>query len=198
MKDAIWSTFFHQQSTDAHPQHEKCMNGEKSWCPYQRALATTGVENFKHDYSPLPQDVIDAIEPIYKDLTDEKLLERCIGGYTQNANESLNHMIWQIAPKKLSGSLPIVEFAANIGAVTFNEGSGALLSCMHDLGIGLGPSAHAYVKEVDAERIERAEFNATTQTKEARIQERLDKKMKEDQYIAEGTVLYGAGIDDSV
>lgn len=198
MKDAIWSTFFHQQSTDAHPQHEKCMSGEKSWCPYQRALATTGVENFKHDYFPLPQDVIDAIEPIYKDLTDEKLLERCIGGYTQNANESLNHMIWQIAPKKLSGSLPIVEFAANIAAVTFNEGSGALLSCMHDLGIGLGPSAHAYVKEVDAERIGRAEFNATTQTKEARIQERLDKKMKEDQYIAEGTVLYGAGIDDSV
>lgn len=47
---------------------------------------------------------------------------------------------------------------------------------MHDLGIGLGPSAHAYVKEVDAERIGRAEFNATTQTKEARIQERLNKK----------------------
>ncbi|CAD7078692.1 unnamed protein product [Hermetia illucens] len=117
--------------------------------------------------------------------------KECVGHVQKKMGTRLRDLV-----KSHVGEVPIK--TANIAAVTFNEGSGALLSCMHDLGIGLGPSAHAYVKEVDAERIGRAEFNATTQTKEARIQERLDKKMKEDQYIAEGTVLYGAGIDDSV
>ena len=44
MKDAIWATFYRQQSTDEKPQHDKCLSGENSWCPYKKALATTGVK----------------------------------------------------------------------------------------------------------------------------------------------------------
>ncbi|XP_044592130.1 uncharacterized protein LOC123270228 [Cotesia glomerata] len=114
MKNAVWAMFYHQQSTDDYPQHHKCMSGENSWCSYQKALATTGVENFNHDYTPLPQDVIEAIKPIYEDLSKDELLERCLGGFTQNANESLNQLIWRIAPKKLSGSRQIVKFASYV------------------------------------------------------------------------------------
>ena len=99
MKDAIWATFYHQQSTDEKSQHDKCLSGENSWCPYKKVLATTGVENFKHNYHALPPDVIVAIKLIYDDLSKDKLLERCLGGFTQNANESLNGLIWRIAPK---------------------------------------------------------------------------------------------------
>ena len=122
MKNAIWATYYHQQSTDDNPQHDMCPSGENSWCPYQKALATTGVENFKHNYTPLPADVMKAIQPVYEDLSKDELLERCLGGFTQNANESLNQLIWKIAPKKLSGSKPIVEFASHVAACTFNEG----------------------------------------------------------------------------
>ena len=30
------------------------------------------------------------------------LLKRCVGGFTQNNNESLNQIIWNIAPKIMS------------------------------------------------------------------------------------------------
>ena len=76
MKNAIWATYYHQQSTDKKPQHDKCPSGEKSRCPYQKALATTGVEGFKHEYTPLPDDVLQEIKPIYEDLSKDDLLER--------------------------------------------------------------------------------------------------------------------------
>jgi len=43
--------------------------------------------------APLPDNVINAITLIYKDLSDKKLLEKCLGGFTQNNNESFNGMI---------------------------------------------------------------------------------------------------------
>ena len=198
MKDAIMATFYHQQSTDENPRHEKCPDGATSWCPYKKALATTGVQNFKHEYTPLPQDVIEAIKPIYEDLSKDELLERCVGGFTQNANESLNQLIWKIAPKKLSGSKQIVELASSIAACTFNEGAGALLTFLSDMGIGVGSSAHDYARLEDSHRISRAELQADQQTKEARILRRLEKKEAEDNDAAAGNVLYRAGIDDSV
>ena len=69
MKNAIWATYYHQQSTDDNPQHDMCPSGEHSWCPYQKSLARKGVENFKHNYTPLPADVMKAIQPVYEDLS---------------------------------------------------------------------------------------------------------------------------------
>ncbi|CAB3247586.1 unnamed protein product [Arctia plantaginis] len=115
------------------------MSGENSWCSYQKALATTGVENFKHDYTPLPLDVIEAIKPIYEDLSKDELLERCLVGFNQNVNESLNQLIWRIALKKLSGSRQIVEFASYVAACTFNEGAGAFLTFLSDMNVSVSP-----------------------------------------------------------
>ncbi|XP_025995458.2 uncharacterized protein LOC105204411 [Solenopsis invicta] len=195
MKNAIWATYYHQQSTDDNFQHD--MNGENSWCPYQKALATTGVENFQHNYTPLPEDVIQAIKPIYEDLSKDKLLERCLGGFTQNANESLNQLIWRIPPKKLSGSKQIVEFAAYVAACTFNEGAGVFLSFLSDMNVSLRPSAYEYARLEDSCRINRADIRAEQHSKEARIKRRLEKKRGQEHQSA-GIVLYGAGIDDLV
>lgn len=125
-------------------------------------------------------------------------MERCLGGFTQNANESLNQLIWKIAPKKLAGSKQIVEIAAYVASCTFNEGAGALLTFMSDMEMTCGPSAHEYAKLEDRNRISRAEYEAQQQSKEARIKLRLEKKAAEDKNNAEGSVLYGAGIDDSM
>lgn len=64
MNNAVWATLYHQQSKDDNPQQYRCMSSENSWCRYQKALATEGVENFKRDSTPLPEDVIQAIKPI--------------------------------------------------------------------------------------------------------------------------------------
>ena len=92
MQNAIWATFYHKSSTDKKPQHHKCPPGADSWCKYQQPKAEKKLKSFKHDYTALPEEVVDAIKPIYESLTNEELLQRCIGGFTQNSNESYNQI----------------------------------------------------------------------------------------------------------
>jgi len=47
-------------------------------------------------------------------LTADDLLTRCIGGFTQNSNESLNSTVWAMAPKTLNSSKKIIDIAVNI------------------------------------------------------------------------------------
>lgn len=60
-------------------------------------------------------------KPVYEDLSRDDLLNRCLGGCTQNNNESFNSTVWSIAPKT-SSSKKIVDIAANIAASIFNDG----------------------------------------------------------------------------
>ena len=129
-------------------------------------------------------------------MSSLELLKRCEGGFTQNNNESLNKGIWSIAPKKLSGSFTIVDIAAKVAACLFNEGNYALLKILDALEIDLGPSAHAWAAESDINRIQRAENQAAVESKEARIQRRLEKQALIEEENVEENVLYGAGIAD--
>ena len=90
MREAIWATFHHYCSTDKNPEHEKCPIGPDVWCSWQRAAAADEFSDFHHDYEPLPEDIVEAIRPIYTHHSNEKLLARCFGGFTQNNNESYN------------------------------------------------------------------------------------------------------------
>lgn len=122
MNNAIWATYYHYASTDENPQHEKCPGGANSWCAWQRASATNSLTSFKHDYVPLSTDILSSIKPIYEDLSKETLLERCLGGFTQNNNESINQLIWKISPKIIPAGAKTVEIAAYVASCTFNEG----------------------------------------------------------------------------
>lgn len=48
----------------------------------------------------LPVTVMEAVEPVFKDLSKKSLLEKCTHGRTQNPNEILNNIIWSRVPKK--------------------------------------------------------------------------------------------------
>lgn len=197
MKNAIWATYDHYSSTDDNPHHDKCPSGEDSWCEWQRAKATKSLKAFKHSYTALPADVLIAMKPIYQDLSKDELLQRCLGGFTQNNNESFNQLVWKISPKSVSGTSTIVEIAANIAACTFNEGSFALLAFMQEMGIGTGPSSHEWARQNDELRITRAEEQASLDSKEERVLRRQQQKDALD--ILDGSILlYGPGIDDSV
>ena len=127
---------------DEIPWHDKWPSGPDSWCPCQRASAMNTLSSFKHDYYPLPSDVSSAIKPIYEELSKEELFERCVGGFTQNNNESLNQLIWKITPKILPACSKIVDIAACVAAGTFNEGVSALLLFMHGMDLKLGRNSH--------------------------------------------------------
>ena len=97
MQNAIMAIWKHYRSTDDDPKHELCPPGSSSWCGYQRDLARHSKE-FNHDNS-LPLPVAEAIRPIFENLSNEKLLEACLHGGTQNQNESFSSLNWQRATK---------------------------------------------------------------------------------------------------
>ena len=109
MQNAIWATFYHGSSTDKKPQHHKCPPGADSWCKYQQAKAEKKLKSSKHDYTALPKELVDAIKLIYESPTNEELLQRCIGGFTQNSNESFNQIVWKIMPITLPASFTTLQ-----------------------------------------------------------------------------------------
>ena len=53
------------------------------------------------------------IKPVFQDLSDVKMLHKCLHGMTQNCNESFNQLIWNHSPKNIFTSKKIVEMAVN-------------------------------------------------------------------------------------
>jgi len=146
----------------------------------------------------LPTDVLNAIRPIYNDLSTDKLLECCVGGYTQNNNENYNQLIWKIAPKTEHSGANIVEIAALLASCMFNNGMSSLLQVMHTMGISVGRNAHVYAASEDDRRIALAETRAQESSKEARLRRR-QQNLKDSGIIDDPNDLYyGPGIDDSI
>ncbi|XP_077262520.1 uncharacterized protein LOC143897585 [Temnothorax americanus] len=164
----------------------------------QQAKAKGELKNFRHDYSALPKTVLDSIKPIYENLSNDKLLERCVGGYTQNSNESFNQLIWKIAPKTMHSGAKIINIAAFLATCTFNNGVTSLLEVMNVLGISVGSGAHLYAAQEDETRIAKAELQAQEQTKEGRIRRRQQNLANMNIPLTAEDLHYGAGIDDSM
>lgn len=209
MRNDIWATFFHYSSTDKNPQHEKCSTGSKSRCEWQKALAALpkrkgkgpkkkAMPNFKHSYPALPQDVLNAIKPIYEDLSKEELLERCVGGFTQNNNESYNQLIWKISPKHLPGGVVPVEIAAYSSACIFNKGNKSISKIFDALGVPCGTNSHRFVETEDERRISISELRAWDVTKEARIARKQQQANVLEDEINALESYYGPGIDDDL
>lgn len=198
MKKAIWATFYHYSSTDSKPVHKYCPESSESWCKWQQAKAKGELGNFRHDYSALPESVLKVIKPIYEDLSKDTLLERCVGGYTQNSNESFNQLIWKIAPKTMHSGARVVEIAAYTAACMFNNGATSLLQIMNVMGISIGPNAHLYASCEDDRRIAQAEVRAQEQTKEGRLRRRQQNLEDMGVPSTSENLYYGPGIDDSV
>ena len=195
MKNAIWATFFHKMSTDKKPQHDKCPSGIDSWCTWQKAKADETLENYKHK-SPIPTDVQKAIRPVYEKLSTDDLLGRCLGGFTQNNNESVNAVIWSMAPKVTSSGATIVEIATYIAISLFNDGYDNVLLMMKVLNLIIGPNAHHACNTMDARRIAAANLQAQQATKEGRKLKRAVQREAEDIASAMEGLLYGPGIAD--
>lgn len=196
MRNAVWATFYHYSSTTDKAQHHLCPEGSESWCEWQRAKANKSLDRYKQSYQTLADDVLNAIRPIYESPSDELLLKRCLGGYTQNANESYNNLIWRMASKNTNSSARIVKIATYLAVCLFNEGNSVLLKVMNTMGITIGRNAAQFAASSDIRRCNQADIRAQHATREARIQRRLDKNHRNDEYLVLEDYLYGPGIDD--
>lgn len=137
MKRAIQAVFYHESSTDESPYHCLCPRSTATtitWCKYRRAEERNELNVFRHKPT-LPQATWDAIRPVFEKLSESDLLKRCIGGYTQNRNESLNSSIWKFAPKKTYSGFDSLKIAVALATVKFNDGSKSILDISRDLGL---------------------------------------------------------------
>jgi len=131
-------------------------------------------------------------------ITVYTLLERCLGGFNQNNNESYNQLFWKISPKIIPSGSITVELAAYIAACVFNEGSITLLQMLQSMGVNSGPNTHQYVTIQDANRTELANCRAEQNTREERIRRRQQQTDILETTTSAEVTFYGPGIDDSV
>jgi len=193
MRNDIWATLYHKLSTNKNSQHDKCPVGVDSWCSWQRSKALGTLSTYEHK-NPMHKDVFDAVKPIYEELSSDSLLSRCLGGYTQNSNESFNAVVWSIAPKTVSSGKTVLDIATDIAVIIFNDGFLSLLAVYDALGLTIGPNMQEFCLETDANRIQTAEHNMSDFAKKARRSITSVKKNEEEQNKALEGQLYGAGI----
>lgn len=192
MKKAVWATFYHTTSTNKNLQHFYCSD---SWCKYQQLKAQNKESTFDHPQSFNEQTII-LLKSVYETLSSEDLLKRCLGGNTQNNNESFNHCVWNFAPKHTFTGKNVLEIATNTAACIFNEGFLPVLKIMEVMGVTIGQSARDYADSVDNARIMRAEKTAKANSKEARIFRRALKASENNNFEETEGLLYAPGIAD--
>lgn len=216
MKDKIWAIFYHYRfvtllssfckiqksptqpqpnfnyfkiifrSSDKKKEHHLCPKGENSWCRYQVAVSKKETKGFKHT-SSLPTAVMDAIKPVFEALTDEELLQRCVGGFTQNPNESFNAVVWKNVPKTIFCGKKVLEIGVHLAVLVFNDGQKSHLQVMKTLGIVPGKSCVSYCNNTDNIRVNKSKRRSLEATKEARIEKRRkEKEEAEKKAAAEG------------
>lgn len=137
--------------------------------PPVRKSSQLAINNTIHKAATtVPPDVMTAIKPIFNDLSKPELLQRCLQGCTQNANESLNSTIWKYCTKKKSHGLKSVETATAIAVSLFNNGATVLCEIMQQMGIEPGQFSLDFCARKDSMRIRNAQRMALFATKEAR------------------------------
>ncbi|GFU74185.1 uncharacterized protein TNCV_1764591 [Trichonephila clavipes] len=86
-------------------------------------------------------------------LSHPALLKKCLGGKTQNPNESLNSLIWKFCPKTIGSSLQIAEIAANLATSVFNDGNQILITILEKFGLKINRNVCVSLAERDNRRI---------------------------------------------
>ncbi|XP_022808384.1 uncharacterized protein LOC111345362 [Stylophora pistillata] len=158
-----------------------------SWCKFKKRL--------KDVDKPHHPDVVFVkhLKPIYSRLSDPALLNRCLPGITQNANESINALVWNMFPKhKWYGKKRIVIASAS-AALHFSCGAKAKHDVMVKAGIGVGTFTKTVSKRRDLERVSQAEKRIQGQHKNYRLARSQARKRDENMRLNKEGPTYEAG-----
>lgn len=136
---------------------------------------------------------MDLLKPIFMDLSSDKLLQRCVVGATQNANESINSLVWLRCQKHKFNGASIVQYAAATAVLQFNGGSMMTANLMESLGTPVSTPSKKRLGRRDIHRINQAvKANSDKQKKRRSIAQQL-KAAREDTFKETEGISYGAG-----
>lgn len=189
MNKGVWAIYFHKLSTDELPQHGMCPTDENTWCGYHKAKKAGKI--YKHKHS-LPEAVMFAIKPVFRALSDVKLLAKCLHGRTQNPNESFHNCVWERLPKTTFHGFTTLKLGVMDAVICFNDGAQKRLEVMKHLGIEPGFYMTSAFQRIDKLRVYKAERAAKSSSKEAR-QLKSIQKTKSEHTQKMDTSQYGAG-----
>ena len=121
MKKAVGAVLYHCCDIE-NPgvRHKFCPREKDGWCKWQ-ADKLNGTCTYKKKVN-LPVAIKKLLEPIFKDLSAEELLQKCLHGQTQNANEAFNAILWQKCPKEVFVGRETLELAMNSAVILYNDG----------------------------------------------------------------------------
>ena len=194
MAKAVKATLLHCNSTDETPRHHLCPAGEKSWCKWQAAQAK-GIE-YHHHKAPILEAILRLLKPFYDRLRSPALLEKCIDGYTQNANESLHSVVWRLCPKELFLGKTSVDTACAMAVCCFNDGALSLRCIAHRLQLETSKFCDRTPSQKDKKRINNSRYKFTEVAKNLRKRVRWKRKGLDDQHQErEGPMYIPGGFD---
>ncbi|GFX31754.1 uncharacterized protein TNCV_170871 [Trichonephila clavipes] len=142
------------------------------------AAINNNLQNYQHKPS-VAKAVRDVIKPVFADLSHPALLKKCLGGKTQNPNESLNSLIWKFCPKTIGSSLQTAEIAANLATSVFNDGNQILITILEKFGLKINRNVCVSLAERDNRRI----FTSRQRRLESSFEARRAKKIKKSKEI---------------
>ena len=187
MEKEIMAGLYHScHSDDPNEQHRFCPIGDSSWCRWKRDQDSEHVSK-----NSLPAVFVPVLKPIYmyEALSKKDLLVRGSDGFTQNANESFNSVLWQRCPKHRFH----VRSAMASAVIQYNEGASAALGVLQQMNLPISVHAlHSAVKH-DQKRIASADQKTSIVAKRKRESDRVEKKRLEEGYMEQEGTIYSSG-----
>ena len=118
-------------------------------------------KHFFTQASPLSKTVFEVIKPIYEDLSIDNLLNRCLGGFTQNNNESFNATVWSMPAKTRSSGKNVLVIAGNLAVCSSNDGVSSVMQVIGQLDMTVGCNCYNFCVEADELRIDFSDRSLT-------------------------------------
>ena len=186
MKKAVAAVLFHCTDMPDVERHKFCPRTATTWCKWQRDAASK-ITSYKPKVN-LSVCIKDILEPIFKDLSKDDLLSKCLHGKTQNANESFNYILWNKCPKTVFVGRAVLELGISSAVIAFNEGAKGLSRVLEVLGVKEGKCAISNCEGRDMKRKLLADHKKTETAKKRRKTLRAKRKgfLDEEQLKEEG------------
>ena len=192
MKKNIIAILHHSiESQDPAKQHRFCPIGETSWCKWQQDAAT-GTATYKAE-DCLPEVFFELLKPTFMNLSETKLLQRCVRGATQNRNECINSMVWVRCPKHKHHGVKVVRCAVASAVCHFHSGAASRESIMQRLSIPAGEFTKKASLIKDTRRLRKSDLQASEKEKKRRQGMQLLRTRREEALRETEGVTYEAG-----
>ena len=192
MKKCIYASLFHNSSLDDEKRHQFCPRSKESWCSWQKEKAEGKSPSFQPKLN-LPKAIYDLAVPIYKELTAESLLQKCLHGKTQNANEALHGLIWQRCPKTVYCGRKNLEVGVASAVCAINDGQAAIKYVLERMSLKPGAQAEKRLTLSSRKRKQQVKLRNSERAKKRRKQLRSIKKGWNDTLKEVEGEIYGAG-----